>query len=260
MDSQHAGRVQTGPPFETALRLLRRRERSSPLGTGSPELDRLVGGLEPGLFYLFYGDEDGGLPDSLIHGLLVEAVKEPDAKAVYVVCGNYRRSRTVMDNELLLSLIEAAGLDVDDALSRIHVVFAFSERHLMRVPRLVEGVLEGEEGFTLIAVQQLTKLFYGEHAMKHEDPAELTGVVARLREMCSEGSIVLAASGRLVGRQRPIPLPEGGTFLRHAANSIVFLRNSWRVSTTAYVVKHPDRARAGMSVRFGEGDGGFWAE
>jgi hypothetical protein len=258
MKSQHTGGVQTGPPFETALSLLRRREGSSPLGTGSPKLDRLVGGLDPGLFYLFYGDEDGGLPDSLIHGLLVEAVKEPDARAVYVVCGNYRRSRTVIDNELLLSLIDAAGLDVDDALSRIHVVFAFSERHLMRVPRLVEGVLEGGERFTLIAVQQLTKLFYGEHALRHEDPAEFTGVVARLREMCSEGGIVLAASGRPVGRRRPIPLPEGGPFLRHAANAIVFLRGSGRGPTTAYVVKHPDRARAGMSVRFGEGGGGFW--
>lgn len=258
MDSPQTRAAQAGPPFETALSLLRRRGDFRSLSTGSPELDRLTGGLDPGLFYLFYGDEEDGLPDRLVHGLLVEAVKEPGARAVYVVCGNYRRSRTVMDNELLLSLIDAAGLDIDDALSRIHIVFAFSERHLIRVPRLVEGVLEEGEGFTLVAVQQLTKLFYGERALRHEDPAEFTGVVSRLREMCSEAGIVLAASGRPTGSRRPIPAPEGGTFLKHAANAIFYMREARRGPMTAHVVKHPDRARAGTFIQFGEGGGAFW--
>ena len=241
----------TGAPFESALTILHRREGLRPLATGSPELDALLGRMEPGLFYLLYGSDEDGFPDALLHRLLVEAVRDEGGRAVYLVCGNYRLSRTVMDSGLLLSLIEEAGLDVEDALSRIHIVCSFSERHLMRAPRLVEGILEGAEGFTLVAVQQLTKLFYGRHALRHEDPAEFTGTVSRLRAICSERGIVLAATGRPAGSARPIPVPEGGSYLRHAANAIVYLRESRRGPVSAYLVKHPDRDRVGRLVHFG---------
>ena len=259
MDSSQTQRAQAGPPFESALTLLQRRGDSRPLGTGSPELDGLIGGLEPGLFYLFYGDEDCELPDALLHRLLVEAVKEEGARAAYLLCGNYRRSRTTMDPELVLSHIEEAGLDAADALSRIHIVCAFSERHLMRAPDLVERLLEDYDGFTLVAVQQIAKIFYGRRAVRFEEPTEFTGVVSKLKGMCSERGIVLAATTRTSGLAKPIPAPEGGSFLRHAANAIVYLRASKRGSVTAYVVEHPDRARAGRMVNFGKG-GSQWAE
>jgi hypothetical protein len=255
MDSQPERDAQGGA-FETALSLLQRREGIDALGTGSPELDGLIGGLEPGLFYLFYGSEDGGLPDELLLRLLVEAAAR--GRAVYVVCGNYRRSRTVLDSERLLSLIDGAGLDPDDALSRIHVVCAFSERHLIRAPDLVEEVLGRVDGVALVAVQQLAKLFHGRLALRREDPSEFTGVVSRLRELCFERGVVLAASCRPSGRGRPAPEPEGRSFLRHAANAIVYLRAPRRGGTvSAYLVKHPDSARSGRMVSFGE-EGWAW--
>lgn len=240
------------PPvvFENALDLLHRRGGIHTLSTGGPELDTLTGRLEPGLFYLFYGPDS--LPDRLLLRLLVEAVRREGNRAVYLVCGNYRRSRTVLDSELLLSLIDGAGLDADDALSRIHVVSAFSERHLIRAPDLVDGLLEGADGFSLIAVQQLTKLFYGRHALRHENPAEFTGIVSRLKAMCFERGIALAATASASGHGRPIPRPEGGHFLSHAANAIVYLRETRWGSLSAYVVKHPERGRTGRTVHFGE--------
>jgi hypothetical protein len=252
MDSSQTRRAQAGPPFESALTLLQRRGDSRPLGTGSPELDRLTGGLEPGLFYLFYGDEDCELPDALLHRLLVEAVREEGARAVYLLCGNYRRSRTTMDPELVLSHIEEAGLDAADALSRIHIVCAFSERHLIRAPSLVEGLLEGYDGFTLVAVQQIAKIFYDRRAVRFEEPTEFTGTVSRLKTMCSERGVALAVTTRTSGRGRPIPAPEGGSYLRHAANAIVYLRTSRKGTVMAYVVEHPDSARTGRRVNLGK--------
>ena len=237
--------------------LLRKREAAIPLGTGSPELYRLTGSLEPGLFYLFYGDEDDGIPDTVLHRLLVEAVVQ-GGRAVYVVCGNYRRSRTVMDSEFLLNLIDDAGLDMDDALNRIHIVFAFSERHLMRMPRLVANLLEEHE-CTLVAVQQLPKLFHGEDALRFEELTEFTGIVSRLKASCSKYMTTLVATSRPTGRGRPIPEPEGGSYLKHAANAIIFLRESGKDPVSAYVVKHPDRARMGRVVHFG-GGGTLWDE
>jgi hypothetical protein len=258
MDSPSTRKAHPAGPFESALTVLQRRTGTHRLGAGSPRLDGLIGGLEPGLFYLFYGFEDDGLPDGLLHRLLVEAVREEGARAVYLLCGNYRRSRTTMDPELVLSHIEEAGLDAADALSRIHIVCAFSERHLMRAPDLVEEILEGYDGFTLVAAQQIAKIFYGRRAVRFEEPTEFTGTVSRLKAMCSERGVVLAATTRTSGRGGPIPAPEGGSYLRHAANAIVYLRTSRKGAITAYVVEHSDSTLTGRRVNLG-GEEPHWA-
>lgn len=256
MDPPSATQTPSGALFENALTLLQRREGIRTISTGSPELDHLFGGLEPGLFHLFYGDKD--LPDLLLLRLMIKAV-EQGGRVTYLLCGNYRRSRTVMDPELLLSLIEEACLDVDEALSNIHVISAFSERHLIRAPSLIENLLEKVGAFNLVAVQQLAKLFHGRDALRFEKPVEFTGLVSRLKTMCSERELALAATCRSSGRGKTIPTPEGGSFLRHAANVVIYLRKGRRASTSAYVVKHPDRARSGTEVHFGERADSIWA-
>lgn len=246
--------------FEDALSLLQRRGESRPLSTGSHELDSLTGGLEPGLFHLFYGSDAEGLPDRLLHRLLVEAVRpgpRGSGRAIYVVCGNYRRSRTVLDSELLLALLEEEGLDVADALSRIQVVCAFSESQQAEAAGLVEGLLGRLEGVSLVAVQQIAKLFSGPRLSRHADFTEFVGMVSRLKTLCYGRGVALAATCRPSGAGRPVPLPEGGGFLRHTANVIVYLRAPrGRGPLSAYLIKHPDRARMGRVVEFG-GEGGF---
>ena len=152
----------------------------------------------------------------------------------------------MMDLDYLLSLLAEAGLDVDDALSRIHMVYAFSERHLIRVPRLVEKAM-GDAEPALVAVQQLTKLFYGPDAVRFEDPAEFTGVVSGLRQLCYERDAVLAATCRPAGRSLT-PLPEGGAYLKHAATAMVHLRQMRGGEASARLVKHPESARIGRRV------------
>ncbi|MFH2112603.1 MAG: hypothetical protein ABIJ47_15245 [Candidatus Bathyarchaeota archaeon] len=233
--------------FHTALTVMERRREKQRLTTGSRSLDELLGGLEPGGFYLFYGPGEEEL-DALLHRLVFEAIRSsPDlGEAVYVLCGNYRRSRTMMDLDYLLSLFAEAGLDVDYALSRIHMVYAFSERQLIQVPRLVERIM-GDAEPALVAVQQLTKLFYGPDAVRFEDPAEFTGVVSGLRQLCYERDTVLAATCRPAGRSLT-PLPEGGAYLKHAATAMVYLRRMRGDEMSAHLVKHPESARIGRRI------------
>jgi len=256
MDSQSGRGTQPRRAFESALTLIKRRESVDTFSMSGSGLEALLGGLEPGLFYLFYSDDGGGLADRILHGLLVEAVSDETLQAFYLVCGNYRRSRTVLDSEYLLSLIEGEGLDVSDTISRIHVVCAFSERQQMRAPSLVESVIARGGEFSVIAAQQITKIFYGKTALRHEDPTQFTGMVSKLKGICGEGGMVLAATCRSSGHGSPIPLPEGGSFLRHAANAIVYLRGQRRGGVSAYLVKHPDRGRSGRMVHI-EGEGGI---
>ena len=237
--------------FENAFSLFQRRAEAQRLSTGSLELDKLIGSLEPGLFHLFYGSED--LTDRLLHLLLAEAVKPRDARysAVHIVCGNYRRSRTVLDPELLLSLLEKGELDVANALSRIYVTYAFSVSQQARAAGLVEELSARVEDVSLVAVQQMAKLFEPQPG-RRIDLAELVRMSSRLKDLCYRRRIVLAATCRQAADDRSVPLPEGGGFLRHAANVIVYLRQSRGGSVSAYLVKHPDRARTGRTVEFGD--------
>jgi hypothetical protein len=255
MDSQSNRDAQPERAFENALTLIKKRESVNTLSTSGSGLEALLGGLEPGLFYLFYSDDGGELADCILHGLLVEAVSDETQRAFYLVCGNYRRSRTVLDSEYLISLIEAKGLDVSDTISRIHVVCAFSEWQQMRAPSLIEPFLADRGEFSIVAAQQLTKIFYGKTALRHEDPTQFTGMVSKLKGLCGERRIVLAATCRSSGCGSPIPLPEGGSFLRHAANAIIYLRGQRKGEFSAYLVKHPDRRRSGRMAHI-DGEGG----
>ena len=58
--------------FISALKLLEEKKAKAPLSTSSPELDRLIGnGLEPGTFYLFYGNPESSI-DLFLHRLMAK--------------------------------------------------------------------------------------------------------------------------------------------------------------------------------------------
>ena len=46
--------------YVTGQELLNRHTAESQLSTGSPELDQLIGGIQRGLFYFFYGEKSIG--------------------------------------------------------------------------------------------------------------------------------------------------------------------------------------------------------
>ncbi len=249
--------------FETALNVLRRRANQRRVSTGSQALDSLIGGLEPGMFYLFYGGSEEEQVDRLLHRLVFEAVRPRDGEpgqAIYVVCGNYRRNRSIMDVDFLVSLAVEAGLDPEHVVPGIYVVCAFSERQLVKAPGLVDEILGRTGPVDLVAVQQISKIFHGPLAVKRESPWEFTGVVSRLRETCQRLDIPLAATCRPAGKSRRAPPPEGGSYLRHAANVMVYLRPMQGGLLSAHLVKHPDSARRGRVVSFSGEEVRFWVE
>lgn len=241
--------------FTSALKVMNNRAEVPRLGTGSQRLDQLLGGIEPGRFYLFYGPRKQKVADTLLYRLMVEAAKQEDCNIVYVLCGNYRRDRTTLDSELLLSLIEEQELPVSSVLSRIHIICTFSENQLINTPKLVEEIIEKVGNIRLVAVQQISKLFYGEHAIRHQDPVEFTGTVSKLKGLCVTNKIILAASCEAKKGKGLVPEPMGGSFLRHSANVICFLRPMKGGDISAHLLKHFDRQRDGKRVRFSDEEG-----
>jgi len=238
--------------LKRGIDLLNERSDMVRLTTGNADLDSLLGGgVEPGNFYLFYGSEDSGI-DLLIHRLVVNCLLQEqrygfDGKCLYSNCGNYRLERTLFDAQLLTFLIKAAGLDVTEALDRIKVVCSFSEEQEQGSVEEIQKALEQDEEIKLVVVHNIAKLFTSEEGTPNRDSGEriarLQRVIGNLWQVCAQKKVALVASCRPKEASRgSIPKPEGGNYLRHRANVIVYLRERGSSFFTAYLRKHPNRA------------------
>ena len=256
------GVVATSVEFRSGLEVLRGRSEMPKLTTGNADLDSLLGGgIEPGHFYLFYGDDKSGV-DFLIHQILVNCLlpKEKfglDGKAVYSNCGNYREEKTLLDSRLLDFLIKAARLDPMKALDDLYVICAFSEEQQEQTVGEIQKLLEEDKEIKLVVVHNIAKLFTSTAGTANRNFAErisrLQKVVLKLWQACAQNNVAFVASCRPNKTSRwRIPQPEGGKYLRHEANVIVYLRKRDKrsLSSTAYLLKHPNRAPRKIDFTF----------
>jgi RecA/RadA recombinase len=146
--------------FVTGLERLLSESKETCLSTGSPELDRLLGGITRDRFYYFYGDPE--LLGDLFRHLLVNALKSTsrnsEPRAVYILCGNYRVEKTLIETEPLTRLLVASGMAPESSLSRIHVLTASSADQQSLLAEELERLLEREPEFNLVLVRGIYKL------------------------------------------------------------------------------------------------------
>jgi len=245
--------------FRSAFSEFQSRLERPKISTGSLDLDVLLGGVERGRFYLFYGNEDDGLADRLLHMLLVNGLKPESeggfgGKCVYLNCGNYKRTRTILDIDLMTELIKLAGLDGPSALEKIYTVCAFSEEQQIRAVEAVEELLNKDPEIKVMAVQQIAKLF-SPPLNRKRNLGDFQKLVLKLRQASIEHQISLIATCRL-GRISfgHLPWPEGGDYLRHEANVITYLssEDSKQFTGTAYLLKHHERESGSCKVEFNQ--------
>jgi len=235
--------------FRTALQVYNEGMNKLRLTTSSGDLDLLIGGgIEPGRFYLFYGEGDSGV-DFLIHRILINSLLDRGkgglgGRCLYVNCGNYKRERTILDIELLAGMAKAANLDPLQAMSDIYAVCAFSEDQEERVVDEVCRLIERDREIRLVVVHHIAKLFTSP-TLRTAIPsiARLQKVVGTIFQACARNGTAFVTNCRpkaaLGGR---IPSPEGGRYLRHTASVIVYLRRAERRQFVhAFLLKHYDR-------------------
>jgi len=250
--------------FTNALRLLEEKEAKTYLSTGCADLDSLIGnGVEPGAFYLFYGDPQSGI-DLFIHQLMAGALDMEDGvgKVVYLNCGNYREEKTLFDVPSLVRFLKALKLDSKEALERVLVFCAFSEEQQEQVVEEVRQTIEDTENVRLLVVHNIAKLFTTENRHTQESYKRiprLQRVVLQLWQTCARRGVAMAASCKPTGGQkRRVPRPEGGRYLSHVANVIVYIERVGGLvpSPQAYLLKHPARPQGRVVLRIG-GEGGL---
>ena len=247
--------------FVSGLERLTSNERSPPLSTDSPGLDGLLGGIRGDVFYLFYGEPE--LSEELFTHILVNALRSDASErpgAIYMLCGNYRVEKTIIGTETLLQRLQASGMSTEDALSRVHILCAFSADQQAMVVDEIEKLMERDPAIRVILVKGLFNLERDDARTTGREKVrgEIQRSMIRLRQICASRNIPLVASGRSTSaRRRRLPQLEGSSFLHHLANVIVYLRPVGRSSTyaRAFVVKNPMRSPRSIEYGFEVNDG-----
>lgn len=239
--------------FRNVLEVLSERQGVPRLSTGNADLDSLLGGgIEPGKFYLFYGDEDSGV-DYLTHQILVNSLLPPEkfgfgGRSVYSNSGNYRREKTMFDVRLLCYMVKAAGLDPIRALDDIYTICSFSEEQQEQVFNEIRDLIERDREIKLVVVHNVARLFTTNSGTSNRNDGErimnLQRVVFQLWQLCAINDVALVATCRPAKKSYKggIPNPEGGRYLSHKAAIIVCLKKRRNDFVSAYLVKHPNRS------------------
>ena len=206
-------------------------------------LDKLLGGgIEKGKFYLFYGQEESGI-DYLLHQLMENALaNDSEDKIIYLNCGNYREDKTILDISSLVYLAQTQNLDPNNILDRIMVFCAFSEEQQEQVVEEIRRTIEHENTITILAIHNMAKLFTSQSVQEsYKRIPHLQRAVSRLWQACSEKGVALISScGLAKVKEGSFPKPEGGRYVSHLVNSIIYLEKTSGLVQTyqAYLLKH----------------------
>jgi len=231
--------------YISGLEMLEISQECLRLSTGSPELDELIGGVQRGLFYLFYGKKS--LIEPLFQHMTVQGLADNERgkpTVVYMLLGNYRKERTNLGLEELAELIEDSGFHMWEALKRVQVFTASSaDQQVLLVEGLIR-LLMVDNNVSLVIVRGIYKLAKDDPRQRnrHVVYEEVQSSINHLRRICAERGIPIVASGRDSNIKNTMkPLPESSLFLRHCANIIVYLRGREKSSkyNRAFLIDHP---------------------
>jgi Rad51 len=206
--------------------------------TGSGELDSLIDGIQEGLFYLFYGDS---LPlDALSHRLLVNCIlpiKEHGFESMAICFNNtdyYGTGKMILNPEKVASTAKATGIDPKIVSKNLFIQTAYNSQHQRQIANEVAELIHGNENIKLIVINNLTKFFKDSNGgCRLEIANSVKEVISIINKACAKNQVSLVITGDSnLSSKGVIPRPIGGTYLKHLANVIVYVKN---ISNSAFL-------------------------
>ncbi len=216
--------------------------------TGSGELDSLIDGIQEGLCYLFYGDS---LPlDAFSHRLLVNcilSVKQHGFESMALCLNNtdyYGQSKMILNPEKIANTAKAAGIDPKIVSKNLFIQTAYNSQHQRQIANEVAELIQDNENIKLVVINNMTKFFKDSSG---RDRPEITNsvkeVISIINRSCAKNKVSLVITGDANVSSRGVILrPIGGSYLKHIANVIVYVKNittsTFLPSFKATLVKH----------------------
>ncbi|MGB9622528.1 MAG: hypothetical protein ACPL07_01665, partial [Candidatus Bathyarchaeia archaeon] len=238
--------------FKTAELEFIENRRKNRMGTGFLELDSLLGGIEEGMFYLFYGEK--WVLDLIVHTLIVKCVMPKDrggfeSKCIYFNSTNYYLDKTVLDPNLLGKFSKKAGLDPKTVLENVYTAVAYNEGGQLTVAEKLCDLIGEDDGIRLLIAHNIA-VFLKSSRCRRKSLENLKKVVNMMWEKVFEHNVAFFATVEQ-SSERLMVEPSVGTYLRHRANVIVYvkrLHESRVPSFKACLVKHPYYPRNSIIV------------
>lgn len=206
--------------------------------SGSGELDSLVDGVQEGLCYLFYGDP---FPlDALAHRVLVNCVlsiKEHGFESMAVCLNNtdyYGTGKMILNPEKIANTAKSTGIDPKIVSKNLFIQTAYNSQHQRQIANEVAELIQSNENIKLVVANNLTKFFKDSSGHNRPDIASsLKEVISVINRACAKNNVSLIITGDSnLSSKGVIPRPIGGTYLKHIANVIVYVRN---ISNSAFL-------------------------
>jgi len=230
--------------YVTAFEHFNQHRNTLKMTTGSANLDSLIDSIQEGQFYLFYGSHKP-LLDGLVHGLLVNCVLPTqkhgfESMAMYINNVDYYQpdKSKVLSPERIANVAKCAGIEPNIVFKNIFVQIAYNQKHQLAIAKQVADFVARSQDIKLLVVNNLTK-YFKESKYKNYAASTLKEVIAILCKVCTKNRIALICTGDANATSRGVvPRPIGGTYLKHAFNVIVHLRDSHPLAYKATLIKH----------------------
>ena len=231
--------------MKTAAESLEEERNKLRLTTGSGDLDSLIGGVDEGRFYLFYGEQE--ILDLLIFKLIVNSSLQREkggfeARCIYFNNTNYYTGKTILNTSKLGELAKCAEIEPEIVFNNVYIVAAYNEQRQLIVAKQVAEQMEKDANIRLLAIHNITKFLSDSKKIK-ETGQILKQVIRYVWKVASERKVVTVVTADVAPSGRGfIPRPFGGSFLCHIANVIVHLKifeDGATQSIKATLIKHP---------------------
>ena len=123
----------------------------------------------------------------------------------------------------------------------LFVQMAYNQHHQLAVANQISDFIGSNQDVRLLVVNNMTK-FFRESKYKNHAASMLKEALGIICKVCARNKIALVCTGDAnVTSKGVIPGPVGGTFLKHALNVIVHLKEcslSYPLAFKATLIKH----------------------
>ena len=249
--------------MKCALDLLEHYGTKQKMSTGSAEIDSLIDGIQESSFYLFYSSYDNHLIlDSFLYRQLIGCVspksnKKNGFESVAIFCNNVdpsidRNKHQLLNPEKIAITSKYAGIEPKIVSKNLYVQTAYNLEHQITIAEEIADKIESNQDIKLLAIRDLTR-FLGTDANRStsDDSNTLKKALGIIYRACTKNKVALVATADCnASNNGAIPKPNGGTYLKHIANVIVYVKpivwstthgdvTSPYISFRASMIKHP---------------------
>lgn len=230
--------------YEKATEVMERRKHLGYISTGSPALDKIIGGgaETQGITEVF--GEFGSGKSQIAHQLCVNVQLPSEqgglgGKVIYIDTENTFRP------ERIAQMARAVGLDPEQMLENIYIARAHTTDHQMLLAEEVQEMVKKDD-VKLVVVDSLTSLFRIEYCGRGalaERQQKLGRHIAALHKLSELNDLAVFVTNQVQSRPDVFfgdpTRPVGGHVLGHAMTARIYLRKSKANTRVAKLVDHP---------------------